>query len=127
MSKNKELEMSPEDLSLLIEQNTFLQHALRIMNKLPLDPDKAEEVNGGPINYLDLWDKVSLNKKTEVGAKPTSDAIAFYFQLLSTGYDNFGTQFFINMIESENTSYFLYAVKCFIDYMTGEVKNEENQ
>lgn len=124
--ENKNLEMSPEDLSLLIEQNTFLQHALRIMNNLSLDPDEAEKENKGPIDYMKLWDNVALTKKVDLG-KTSSDAIAFYFQLMTTGYDNFGIDFFTKMTEhKDNIAYMFYAIKCFLDYMSNE-KPDENK
>lgn len=122
--ENKNLEMTPEDLKLLIEQNTFLQHVLRIMNNLSLDPDTAEEKNKGPIDYMELWNNVALKKKVELGDS-SSDAIAFYFQLMSTGYDNFGMEFFIEMSKNEeNLAYMFYAIKCFLDYMSQEKPEE---
>ena len=109
-NEEKGLEMNPEELKLLIEQNTMLQYCLKIMNDIPLSDET-------PVDYMELWNKVSLQKKIDPG-EVTGEAIAFYFQLLSTGYDNFGAMFFYHMAQSENASILFYALKCFIEYMS---------
>lgn len=118
-----EKEMKPEDLKLLIEKNRMLQYALRVMNDLPIDDSKDPE----KVDYIKLWENVSLNKKIDPGEVSPS-AVAFYFDLLSTGYDNFGADFFRKMAESENAPYLYYAIKCFIEYMSDytEEKIKEN-
>lgn len=108
--ENKEPEMNPEDLKLLIEENTMLQYCLKIMNKIPLNDES-------PVDYMELWNNVSLTNKVDVG-EVSSDAIAYYFSLLSTGYDNFGTTFFHRMADSDNAPYLYYAIKCFLDFMS---------
>ena len=50
--------MTPEELKLLIEQNTMLQYALKVMNDIPLMDDT-------PVDYMELWNKVSLQKKLQ--------------------------------------------------------------
>ena len=102
--------MTPEELKLLIEQNTMLQYALKVMNDIPLMDDT-------PVDYMELWNKVSLQKKVDAG-ETNGQSIAFYFQLLSTGYDNFGTLFFPHFANSDNAPLLYYAIKCFIDYMS---------
>ena len=102
--------MTPEELKLLIEQNTMLQYALKVMNDIPLMDDT-------PVDYMELWNKVSLQKKVDAG-ETNGQSIVFYFQLLSTGYDNFGTLFFHHFANSDNAPLLYYAIKCFIDYMS---------
>lgn len=108
--KKEEPSMSPEDLKLLIDQNEYIKMCLKVMNDIPL-------MDETPVDYMELWNKVSLQKKVDAG-DVNPDAIAFYFQLLSTGYDNFGAMFFHHFANSENAAYFYYAIKCFLQYMT---------
>lgn len=115
--KNKEPEMNPEDLKLLIEENTMLQYCLKVMNNIPLSDET-------PVDYMELWNKVSLQQKIDPG-EVNPESIAFYFNLLSTGYDNFGAMFFHHMAESENAAYLYYAIKCFLEFMS-ETPKESN-
>ena len=110
MENIEEPKMAPEDLGLLIEKNEFIKHCLKIMNDIPLSDET-------PVDYEELWNKVALNKKIDAG-DVSSDAIAFYFNLLTTGYDNFGTMFFYHFANSENCAIFYYAIKCMLEYMT---------
>ena len=129
--KDEEPKMKPEDLKNLIETNQMLKYCLRIMNKIPLGDKYADgtEIKDEDLNYEELWNNVALQQKVDAG-EVNGQSIAFYFQLLSTGYDNFGAMFFYNMFNSENASYLIYAIKCFIDYMSDftekEIK-EENE
>lgn len=121
--QSKDPEMSPEELKGLIETNQMLKYCLRIMNRIPLGDTYADgtKINEEDINYEELWNNVSLQQKVDAG-EVTADTISFYYQLLSLGYDNFGSMFFYNMFDSENASYIIYALKCFIDYI-GDLSN----
>ena len=113
----KEPEMKPSDLQLLIEKNKILQYCLRIMNNLSLNEKDEDYIKDEDLDYMELWNQISLDKKVEVG-DVTGQAVGFYFDLLSTGYDNFGAMFFKHMAEGPNAPYLYYAIKCFIDYMS---------
>lgn len=113
-----EAKMKPEDLKLLIQENEMLKHCLKVMNKIPLNDESVTD-------YMELWNNVALTKKEEIG-EVSGEAIMFYFQLLSLGYDNFGIEFFKRMVDSENDVYLFYALKCFIDYMSSYTENEKN-
>ena len=110
--------MNPEDVGLLVEQNEYIKHCLKIMNDIPLSDET-------PVDYEELWNKVALNKKIDAG-DVSSEAIAFYFNLLTTGYDNFGTMFFYHFANSENAAIFFYAIKCMLECMS-DVKPEEDK
>lgn len=120
----KEAEMTPEELKLLIEKNEQLKLCLRIMNDLSLNEKDEDYVKDEDLDYIELWNQVSLQKKIDPG-EVSGSAIAFYFNLLSTGYDNFGAMFFKHMAEGPNAAYFYYAIKCFIEYMTQISKTNE--
>lgn len=123
---NKEdIEMSAEDARLLIEKEEQLKLCLRIMNGLSLNDTDEEYVKDEDIDYLELWNQISNNKKVSVG-EVTGSAIAFYFNLLSTGYDNFGAMFFKHMAEGPNAPYLYYAIVCFMEYMTS-LSDESNE
>lgn len=124
--EKKEPEMKPSDLQLLIEKNKILQYCLRIMNRLSLNEKDEDYIKDEDLDYMELWNKISLEKKVEVG-EVTGQAIGFYFDLLSTGYDNFGATFFRRMAEGPNAPYLYYAIKCFIDYMSEYQETEENK
>ena len=126
--KDEEPKMKPEDLKNLIETNQMLKYCLRIMNKIPLGDKYADgtEIKDEDLNYEELWNNVALQQKVDAG-EVNGQSIAFYFQLLSTGYDNFGAMFFYNMFNSENASYLIYAIKCFIDYMSDFTDKEMNK
>lgn len=114
--ESKSPEMSPEELGLLIEENTMLQYALKVMNDIPLSDES-------PVDYMELWNKVALNKKVDAG-EVTPESLAFYYSLLTTGYDNFGTMFFYHMANSDNCAIFYYAVKCLLDGLTDNAKEQ---
>ncbi len=115
---SNEPKMNPDDLKLLIEQNEMLKICLKIMNDIPLTDET-------PVDYLGLWEKVSLQKKIDPGVV-SGQAIAFYFHLLSTGFDNFGAMFFHHMAKGENASYLYYAIKCFLEYMSEFQESDED-
>lgn len=115
--EKKEAEMTPEELKLLIEKNEQLKLCLRVMNDLSLNEEDEDYVKDEDLDFIELWNQVSLQKKIDPG-EVSGQAIAFYFNLLSTGYDNFGAMFFKHMAEGPNAPYFYYAIKCFIEYMT---------
>lgn len=122
MSENTEntgVEMNPEDLKLLIEENEMLKHELKVMNSIPLSNrySNGEEVDEDTINYQELWSNVALSKRIDAG-EPNVDLLTFYFKLLSDGYDNFGLNFFIKMANSENDVHLYNALVCFLDYMS---------
>ena len=124
--EKKEAEMTPEELKLLIEKNEQLKLCLRIMNDLSLNPEDEDYVKDEDIDFMELWNQISLQKKIDPG-EVSGQAIAFYFNLLSTGYDNFGAMFFKHMAEGPNAPYLYYAIKCFIEYMTQiSEPNKEN-
>lgn len=129
--QSQDPEMAPEDLKNLIETNQMLKYCLRIMNRIPLGDKWADgtEIKDEDLDYMELYNNVALQQKVDAG-EVNGKSIAFYFQLLSMGYDNFGAMFFYNMFDSENVSYLIYALKCFIDYMSDftekEIK-EENE
>lgn len=123
--ENKEAEMTPEELKLLIEKNEQLKLCLRIMNDLSLNEQDEDYVKDEDIDFMELWNQVSLQKKVDAG-EVSGSAIAFYFNLLSTGYDNFGAMFFKHMAEGPNAPHFYYAIKCFIEYMT-QISNTEKE
>ena len=87
------------------------------MNGLSLDENDEEYVKDEDIDFIELWNQISLQKKVDAG-EVSGSAIAFYFNLLSTGYDNFGAMFFKHFAEGPNAPHFYYAIKCFLDYMT---------
>lgn len=118
--------MNPEDLKLLINENMMLQHVLRVMNDMSLDPDEAEKDNGGPIDYMQLWNNVSLQKKIDPG-EVNFKAFKFYFELLSCGLDNFGESFIRHMGKNVNVAYLSYAVKCFIEVLTDTSERAEKE
>lgn len=126
-NQEQEANMNPEDLKLLLEQNIMLKHCLRVMNKIPLGDAWGDgtPIKDDEIDYMQIWNTISLNKKIDPG-EVSADAIGFYFQLMSLGYDNFGSMFFQNMAESENAPYLQYAIKCFLEFMTDLSKKEEN-
>lgn len=127
-NQSNDVEMNPNDLKLLLEQNFMLKHCLRVMNKIPLGDSWADgtPIKDEEIDYMQIWNTISLNKKIDPG-EVNPDAIGFYFQLMSLGYDNFGSMFFQNMAESENNVYLQYAIKCFLEFMTDLSKKEEEK
>ena len=125
--EKEEPKMNPDDLKLLIEKNKMIQYCLRIMNDLSLNEKDEDFVKDEDIDYMELWNQVSLQNKVDAG-EVNPGAIAFYFDLISTGYDNFGVSFFRHMAEGPNAPFLYYAIKCFIEYMssyTEEVMEEE--
>jgi hypothetical protein len=118
MEENNEVKMNPEDLKLLIEQNEYLKYVLKIMNDIPLD-DETE------VDYQELWNKVSLTKNIDPG-EVNSDAIYFYYMLLSTGLDNFGEGFIRHMSNTANEPYLAYAIKCLLAAMTQYEENSNS-
>lgn len=127
--KNEGPKMNPDDLKLLIEKNKMIQYCLRIMNDLSLNEKDEDYVKDEDLDYMELWNKISLQNKVDAG-EVNAGAVAFYFDLLSTGYDNFGVAFFRHMAEGPNAPYLYYAIKCFLDYMsnyTEEAMEEENK
>lgn len=125
----EEAKMSPDDLKLLIEENEILKYVLKVMNHIPLN-DKYEdgtEVIEKDINYEELWNRVSLNKKLDIG-KQAPEAISLYYQILTCGYDNFGIKFFDEMATSpENAPIFYSAIKGFLDFMTDFSEEQSNR
>lgn len=102
--KNKELEMNPEDLKLLINQNIILKICLLVMNDINID--KADDES---IDFMDLWNKVSLQKKIDAG-KVTPESKSLYYDIFSTGYENFGAMFFNHMSKEENIPYLCHGI-----------------
>lgn len=108
MEEEKDIEMTPEDMKVFLDTHYYLQLALKVMNGISLK-DESEQ------DYMKLWEKVSLEKKiTSVEYKP--ELAQLYYSLLSTGYDNFGINFFERMIQY-NHRYLVEAVIIFIEQL----------
>lgn len=97
--------MSPEDLELLIKQNEMIKLSLLVMNDINLNREDDDD-----INYEELWNKVSLQKKVDAGPV-TDEAKAMYYDLFSTGYENFGSMFFYHLAKEENAPYLYHGIK----------------
>ena len=70
------------------------------------------------INYLELWNKIALNKKSELPTT-TSDGIAFYYSMLSCGLDNMGMEFLNKFRENDTNWNILKCAICsLIDFIT---------
>lgn len=116
-------EMNPDDLELLIEQNEFLKYVLKAMNDIPMY-DSNETVEP---NYMELWDKVALNKKIEI-PKPENAQIAyesfkFYFNVFTTGYDSFGVDFFRHLASQENYPFLVTGIMSILNYLSEETRD----
>ena len=112
----KEAEMTPEELKLLIEKNEQLKLCLRIMSDLSLNEEDEDYIKDEDIDFVELWNQVSLQKKVDPG-EVSGQAVAFYYNVITSGYDNFGAMFFKHFAEGPNAPYFYYAIKCFIDHI----------
>lgn len=108
MEEEKDIEMTPEDMKIFLDTHYYIQLALKVMSGISLK-DESEQ------DYMKLWEKVSLEKKnTSVEYKP--ELAQFYYNFLSTGYDNFGTKFFERMIQ-DNPEYLVEAIIIFIEQL----------
>lgn len=93
MEENKEPQMSPEELQLLIDQNEYLKLWVKCLNGIPMNDEKNYD-------YLNLYNNIALKKKIEI-SEPTLEAVEFYFQLFSCGLDNFGADCIVKMAETD--------------------------
>ena len=120
MKENKEIEMNPDDLKLLIEQNEYLKYWLKTLNGIPM----LTEDEG--IDFMELWNNISLEKKIDF-EEPKPEAAAFYFNLFSTGLDNFGLGAFARMAETDPGA-LGYGIACLIKILSDNSRDiEETQ
>ena len=111
--EERDIEMTPEDMKTYLDTHYFIQLALKVMNNISLK-DETEQ------DYMKLWEKVSLEKKnTSIEYNPK--LAQFYYNFLSTGYDNFGTKFFEKMIQ-DNPEYLVEAMIIFIEQLEENAK-----
>lgn len=103
-----------QDAKLIIENNIFLQYALKIMNGIKLSDEEVTP------NYEELYNNVALLERKEM-KETTSEELAFYFNLISTGYDSFGLEFLVKMI-NYNGEVMVNAIKAFMDGLTNNAK-----
>jgi hypothetical protein len=112
-------QISADDLKLLIEENQYLRYCLKVMNGI----SALEEDDN--IDYLELYNRIALNKKLEL-PESTIESAVFYFSFLSCGIDNFGKEFLDKFRENDsNWNILCYAIKSFIDFMSENSKNNE--
>lgn len=112
--RNKEPEMSPEELQLLIEQNEYLKLWVKCLNGIPMNDVKNYD-------YLSLYNNIALKKKIEID-KPTSEAIGFYFNLFSCGLDNFGAECISKMAETDPGA-LAYGIECLLTLLSESTKD----
>lgn len=93
MEENKEPQMSPEELQLLIDQNEYLKLWVKCLNGIPMNDPKNYD-------YLKLYNNIALKKVIKID-EPTPEAVEFYFQLFSCGLDNFGAECISKMAETD--------------------------
>lgn len=109
----EDIKMTPEEMKAYFETHYFIQLALKVMNDISLK-DETEQ------DYMKLWENVSLEKKnTSIEYKP--ELAQFYYNFLSSGYDNFGTKFFEKMIHN-NPEYLVEAIIIFIEQLEENAK-----
>lgn len=117
MEESKDIKLTPEDVKLILDTNYYLQLALKVMNNISLKDDTEQD-------YMKLWEKVSLEKKhNSIEYKP--EVAQLYYNLISTGYDNFGTLFLSRMIKT-NPEYLEEAVVMFIEQLDQNAKYIES-
>ena len=117
MEDNKEIEMKPDDLKLLIEQNEYLKYWLKTLNGIPM----SSEDEG--IDFMELWNNVALEKKVDFD-EPDANSAAFYFNLFSTGLENFGLGAFAKMAETDPGA-LGYGVACLIKILSDSSRDVE--
>ena len=111
--EERDIEMTPEDMKTYLDTHYFIQLALKVMNNISLK-DETEQ------DYMKLWEKVSLEKKnTSIEYNPK--LAQFYYNFLSTGYDNFGTKKKKKMIQ-DNPEYLVEAMIIFIEQLEENAK-----
>ena len=117
MEENKGPKMNPDDLKLLIEENEYLKYWLKTINSIPM----ITEDDG--IDYMELWNNIALEKKIDFN-EPKPEDSAFYFNLFSTGLENFGLGCFAKMAETDPGA-LGYGVACLIKILSDSSKNKE--
>lgn len=109
--------MSPEDCKLLIEENLYMQYALRVMNDINLNDESDYD-------YEELWNNIALNKKIDPG-EVSSDSVCFAFNLLDTGINNFGVDFIKHFSKGDNYPILAFCIKSLLEAMV-DYSNENN-
>lgn len=114
MEENKEPQMSPEELQLLIDQNEYLKLWVKCLNGIPMNDSKNYD-------YLSLYNNISLRKIIKVN-EVTPEAIEFYFNLFSCGLDNFGADCIAKMAETDPGA-LAYGISCLIELLSENAKD----
>ena len=114
MEENKEPQMSPEELQLLIDQNEYLKLWVKCLNGIPMNDSKNYD-------YLSLYNNIALRKVIKID-EVTPEAIEFYFNLFSCGLDNFGADCIAKMAETDPGA-LAYGISCLIELLSENAKN----
>lgn len=95
MDEKKEVEMAPDELKLLIEENQFLKYWLLSLNGFKMTDEEHEG------KYEELWNNIALAPKLEASEKVLPEEFDFYFKLFDTGIQNFGIKCFEAMANTD--------------------------
>ena len=115
MAEDKGPKMNPDDLKLLIEQNEYLKYWLKSLNGISM-------LSEDDLNYEELWNNIALEKKVDFN-EPSVDDTAFYFNLFSTGLENFGLSCFTKMAETDPGA-LGYGIACLIKILSDNSANQ---
>lgn len=90
---NEPREYTQEELVAIITKNQFLSYAIRTMSGYKVSDESHDEVQ--------LYNKLVSENHNKTMIEVTPTAIGFYSQLLTTGYDTFGAEYFIALLKTQ--------------------------